>query len=231
MEVLLHNRSGSKPHSCCSSHGSWLWLWHGNNRRNKIIRYIFLWWCRFHAYLSSHLNCSLFAAVSELQLLCDVCYFLRNILRSILAELFLVGVCLYGWRVSRVESRMMQGYDETAWVELAAHVRPGRMERANEGWETCDKAWERSGWGNGSVQSFQRLSNELSRSAYMIPPLTCSPETRWNFQLCITAKVSVKRKKTSCSWSTPRHMLLIEKTVYILSHFAQIFPSDRKSVV
>lgn len=117
--------------------------------------------------------------------------FLRNILRSILAELFLVGVCLNGWWVSR----MMQGYDETAWVELAAHVRPWRMERAHEGWETCDKARERSGWENGSVQSFQRLSNELSCSAYMIPPLTCSPETRWHFQLCITAKVSVKWKK------------------------------------
>lgn len=56
-------------------------------------------------------------------------FILCNILRSILAELFLVGVCLNGWRAPGAESAvrmmrmMMNGYLEPAWVETAAHVK------------------------------------------------------------------------------------------------------------
>lgn len=56
-------------------------------------------------------------------------------------ELFLVGVCLVGWRAPEAESTvkmmmmmmMMNCYWKAAWVELAVHVKPERMEKVKGG--------------------------------------------------------------------------------------------------
>lgn len=106
------------------------------------------------------------------------------------------------------ESRTTHGYDETAWVELAAHVKPGRMERVRESCETYDKAWERSGWENGlaccaaqcDVSDFKycRMSSAAPPTCILLSRALQRRKrscVRWNFQLCRTVKVSVKWKK------------------------------------
>lgn len=125
--------------------------------------------------------------------------FLRNMLWSILAELFLVWVCLNWWRVPQAElGGMLQSIQ---WVELAAHA------KRKEGWRKQEEvlmvkgsvagrcelyggAWGEAG-GKGPARSavhspkqqhdvsdeYQTLWNDVSQSIYVHPALRCSPET------------------------------------------------------
>lgn len=87
--------AAAHPHSCCSSSRCRESLWHGNKENNKITRFISP--PRMHVQRASDLRHSLDLIWREsCHFVMYGCWFLRNVQRSVLVELFLVGVCLDG---------------------------------------------------------------------------------------------------------------------------------------
>lgn len=181
--------------------------------------------------------------------------FLCNIPRSILAELFLVGVCLNGRWAPQAEStvkddegagmggiscrRQNEGgwrkWGEALMTKLKFLLLQGRLwnpstrqGRGQGGFGLlCCPQPEASTWCQWWISDTGEWAQQLHLHTSSSQPLG-SPESQvipcWGeiFQVCRTVKVGVKwrRKKIPWLWSTPEHVLLIEKIVYFPSHFA-----------